>query len=157
MPTSVKNNNIYYLKAIVCMLIMFCFGYLPPVEPITPLGMHIVGIFFGLLFGWMTIGLIWPSIMGCIALVLVGGMKIGAVLSSGWGSTVNLFYGDGSWHRGTIRSEPFYCNVFYYAQVGFRKTMGVYFCVFNDGIFVSCSDQYHSYDYYLLVYLVQHL
>lgn len=51
MPTSVKNNNIYYLKAIVCMLIMFCFGYLPPVEPITPLGMHIVGIFFGLLFG----------------------------------------------------------------------------------------------------------
>lgn len=90
MPTSAKNNTIYYLKAIVCMLIMFCFGYLPPVEPITPLGMHIVGIFFGLLFGWMTIGLIWPSIMGCIALVLVGGMKIGAVLSSGWGSTTLL-------------------------------------------------------------------
>ena len=90
MSTQVKNDNLYYIKALICIGIMFGFGYLPPVDPITPLGMHVVGIFFGLLFGWMTIGLIWPSIMGCIALVLVGGMKMGAVLSSGWGSTTLL-------------------------------------------------------------------
>ncbi len=90
MTTRMRQDSIYYGKAIICMLIMFGFGYLPPIEPITPLGMHIVGIFFGLLFGWMTIGLIWPSIMGCMALVLVGGMKVGAVLSAGWGSTTLL-------------------------------------------------------------------
>ena len=90
MTTRIQQDSIYYGKAMICMLIMFGFGYLPPIEPITPLGMHIVGIFFGLLFGWMTIGLIWPSIMGCMALVLVGGMKVGAVLSAGWGSTTLL-------------------------------------------------------------------
>lgn len=90
MTTRTQQDSIYYSKAIICMLIMFGFGYLPPIKPITPLGMHIVGIFFGLLFGWMTIGLIWPSIMGCMALVLVGGMKVGAVLSAGWGSTTLL-------------------------------------------------------------------
>lgn len=80
----------YYGKAFLCLFVMFGFGYLPPIDPITAQGMHILGIFFGLLFGWMTIGLIWPSIMGCIALVLVGNMKMAAVLSSGWGSTTLL-------------------------------------------------------------------
>ena len=89
MTTATKDLG-YYGKAFFCLLLMFGFGYLPPIDPITPLGMHIVGIFFGLLFGWMTIGLIWPSIMGCIALVLVGGMNIGAVLAAGWGSTTLL-------------------------------------------------------------------
>lgn len=90
MSAQAENSNLYYVKALVCIAIMFGFGFLPPIDPITPLGMHIVGIFFGLLFGWMTIGLIWPSIMGCIALVLVGGMKMTAVLSAGWGSTTLL-------------------------------------------------------------------
>lgn len=69
---------------------MFGFGQLPPIEPITPLGMNIVGIFIGLLFGWMTIGLIWPSILGCVALVLIGGMKVADVLAGGWGSTTQM-------------------------------------------------------------------
>lgn len=82
-----ENNMSYYIKLVICLIIMFGFGYLPPFEPITPLGMHIVGIFFGLLFGWMTLGLVWPSIFGCIALVLVGEMTIAQVLAGGWGST----------------------------------------------------------------------
>ena len=85
MTTRIHQHRIYNGKAMICMIIMFGFGYLPPIEPITPLGMHIVGIFFGLLFGWITIGLIWPSNKGCMALVLVGGMKVGAVLSAGCG------------------------------------------------------------------------
>lgn len=90
MSVHAKQEKLYYIKAILCFGIMFCFGSLPPLDPITPFGMQIIGIFFGLLFGWMTIGLIWPSIMGCIALVLVGGMQIGAVLAAGWGSTTLL-------------------------------------------------------------------
>lgn len=88
--TTQQGNASYYIKAIICLAIIFGFGYLPAVEPLTPLGMHIVGIFFGLLFGWMTLGLAWPSIFGCLALVLVGGMKVGEVLAGGWGSTTLL-------------------------------------------------------------------
>lgn len=69
---------------------MFGFGQLPPIDPITPLGMNIVGIFIGLLFGWMTIGLVWPSILGSIALVMIGGMTIKDVLAGGWGSTTTM-------------------------------------------------------------------
>lgn len=69
---------------------MFGFGQLPPIDPITPLGMNIVGIFIGLLVGWMTIGLIWPSILGCVALVLIGGMSVADVLAGGWGSTTQM-------------------------------------------------------------------
>lgn len=83
-------NTSYYVKALITVVIMFGFGQLPPIEPITPLGMNIVGIFIGLLFGWMTIGLIWPSILGCVALVLIGGMKVADVLAGGWGSTTQM-------------------------------------------------------------------
>lgn len=83
-------NTSYYIKALITVVIMFGFGQLPPIESITPLGMNIVGIFIGLLFGWMTIGLIWPSILGCVALVLIGGMKVADVLAGGWGSTTQM-------------------------------------------------------------------
>lgn len=83
-------NTSYYIKALITIVIMFGFGQLPPIDPITPLGMNIVGIFIGLLFGWMTIGLIWPSILGCVALVLIGGMSVADVLAGGWGSTTQM-------------------------------------------------------------------
>ena len=85
-----EKNTSYYIKALITVVIMFGFGQLPPIDPITPLGMNIVGIFIGLLFGWMTIGLIWPSILGCVALVLIGGMSVADVLAGGWGSTTQM-------------------------------------------------------------------
>lgn len=54
--TAPAKNTSYYIKALITIVIMFGFGQLPPIDPITPLGMNIVGIFIGLLFGWMTIG-----------------------------------------------------------------------------------------------------
>lgn len=89
MTANMKNIR-YYMKAILCIGIMFGVGLLPPIAPITPLGMKVVGIFFGLLFGWSFIGLIWPSIMGTLAFVLVCNMKLGEVLASGWGNVTLL-------------------------------------------------------------------
>lgn len=51
----------YYLHTVVCLLIMFGFGQLPPVEPLTPLGMNLIGIFLGVLYGWVCIEIVWPS------------------------------------------------------------------------------------------------
>ena len=47
---------------------MFGFGYLPPIGAITETGMQIVGIFLGLIWLWSTVEVIWPSILGIIAL-----------------------------------------------------------------------------------------
>ena len=58
----------YYLHTVICLLIMFGFGQLPAVEPLTPLGMNLIGIFFGVLYGWIAIEIVWPSLAGLLAL-----------------------------------------------------------------------------------------
>jgi len=92
--THIKTENfenvIYYIKAIAFLMITFGFGYLPAVEPLTPLGMKVLGIFFGLLFGWTTIGLIWPSIVGLLGLVIIDAMNLKTVFALGWGSNTLL-------------------------------------------------------------------
>ena len=42
--TALQSKNIrYYINAFITIAIMFGFGYLPPIAPITPLGMKILG------------------------------------------------------------------------------------------------------------------
>ncbi len=67
---------------------MFGVGLIPPIEPLTPLGMSLVGIFLGVLYGWIFIDIIWPSIAGLLALMLVGGMKPGMLLNKSFGDPI---------------------------------------------------------------------
>ena len=61
----------YYIHATIVVCFMFLFRFIPPIAPITELGMQIVGIFIGCLWGWIATGnLVWPSILGWIALGL---------------------------------------------------------------------------------------
>ena len=34
----------YYIKSVIGLLIMFGFGQLPPIDPLTPMGMRILGL-----------------------------------------------------------------------------------------------------------------
>ena len=44
--TAEKNKDVkYYVNSAICLALMLGFGYLPPLAPITPLGMQILGIF----------------------------------------------------------------------------------------------------------------
>lgn len=69
-------DNRASIKLIVCkiivLLLMFGVGCLPPIGSMTPFGMKIFGIFIGAIFGWITIDLIWPSVVGTIAFGLSG-------------------------------------------------------------------------------------
>ncbi len=59
----------YYLHAGIVLCFMLFFRFLPPFGPVTELGMQILGIFIGCLWGWIATGnLIWPSILGWIVL-----------------------------------------------------------------------------------------
>lgn len=59
----------YYIHAVIVLCFMLLFRFLPPFGPLTELGMQILGIFIGCLWGWIaTSNLIWPSILGWIAL-----------------------------------------------------------------------------------------
>ena len=76
LPPSCKDKEIaYYAHSLISLLIMFGCGQLTPIPPLTPLGMNLIGIFLGVLYGWIFIDIIWPSMAGLLALMLIGGMK----------------------------------------------------------------------------------
>ncbi len=78
----------YYVHTAICLIIMFGFGQLPPVAPLTPLGMNLIGIFLGVLYGWVFIEIVWPSLAGLLALMLIGGMKPGLLLNKSFGDPI---------------------------------------------------------------------
>ena len=79
-----------YINMIVVIAFMFGFGFLPPLEPITPLGMKIVGIFLGFLYGWTLCGMLWSSMLGMLAIALSGAMSMNDVFSGGMGNSTTL-------------------------------------------------------------------
>jgi solute carrier family 13 (sodium-dependent dicarboxylate transporter), member 2/3/5 len=88
--TSPGSNKdiVYYIHSILCILITFGFGYIPPIAPLTVIGMKIIGIFLGLLYGWIFVGLIWPSLLGLLALPIIGYMKVNAMFAASFGDPI---------------------------------------------------------------------
>ena len=65
--TTKKKDTKYYVHSVIGLVLMFGIPMLPPVEPITHIGMQIGGIFIGLVYLWSTVGLFWPSLIGIVA------------------------------------------------------------------------------------------
>ncbi len=86
--TAEKHGNTkYYINSAICLIIMFGFGYLPPVAPITTLGMQILGIFLGMVYGWIFVEIAWPSLAGLVALTQIGYMSAADVLKASFGES----------------------------------------------------------------------
>lgn len=81
-------NSRFYLHSAIMLSIMFGFGYIPPTEPLTVVGMKILGVFLGMLYGWSFVDLIWPSLLGMIALGLSGYSSMVAVFKGGFGDDI---------------------------------------------------------------------
>ncbi len=87
-----SRNITYWIHTAVVILFMFGFKYLPVLEPLTPYGMEVVGIFLGCLYGWTFIGLVWPSLLGLLCLGFTsefGGMT--KAFSTAYGGDTYLF------------------------------------------------------------------
>ncbi|MDR1320412.1 MAG: anion permease [Gracilibacteraceae bacterium] len=83
----------YYINCAIVFLLVFCGQFIPASEPITPYGMKILGIFLGMLYGWSTVGIVWPSFLGLIALGFSEYMQgsVTAVFKEGYGGDTFLF------------------------------------------------------------------
>jgi len=68
------------------IVVAFCllFRFIPPFGGLTPLGMGIVGAFIGAVYGWITIDMLWPSLMALLGAGLSIGMD--AMLAASFGS-----------------------------------------------------------------------
>lgn len=60
---NLRVNRKYYLHSIVSVGLMVVVRFIPPFGGLTTLGMEILGIFLGALWGWINIDMIWPSVL----------------------------------------------------------------------------------------------
>lgn len=72
MSSVAVNNKKSYMHAAVMIVLMLCGNFLPTFGQITPLGMKVLGVFLGLLYGWIFVGILWPSVLGFFTLSLTG-------------------------------------------------------------------------------------
>ena len=68
----IGRNKSYYINLIIYFVITFGIGFLPPLGSITELGMRCLGVFIGSIYGWLTLGITFPSLFSMLALGLVG-------------------------------------------------------------------------------------
>lgn len=85
--TAIKRRYIHFaIMFLLTIIICMC----PATGHITAYGMKALGVFVGVLYGWIFIDLIWPSIFGFIALAITGVMPVTQALSSGFGNMTFL-------------------------------------------------------------------
>lgn len=80
-------STLYYVNAVFFMLIPLVFFQLPPVGSFTDVGMNVLGCFLAALWGWITIGLIWPSVYVLCVLAFSG-------YYDGFGALCGASFGD---------------------------------------------------------------
>lgn len=90
LPTVNKPSMGIYIHVIIILAFTFGFGCLPSFGEITPLGMRTLGIFIGLIYGWSTIGMIWPSFLGLFALSLLPNTGAIEIFKAGFGDRITM-------------------------------------------------------------------
>ena len=81
MQGKTKRNFLSYMHVFIMFFIMIVVGMLPTFGQVTSLGMKILGVFLATLYGWLFIDLLWPSLIGLVALGLTGYTTIGAAFA----------------------------------------------------------------------------
>ena len=76
----------YYINSAITIVLMFGFRFLPPIGTISQVGMGVLGVFLGAIYGWSTVGIFWPSALSIIALSFTGYGKFSELISTGMGS-----------------------------------------------------------------------
>lgn len=84
-----KSDVMYWINVLITVALTFGIGYLPPWGSLEQVGMKVLGIFIGLLWGWTTLGFVFPSMLGMLALALSGANTMAGTLTAGFGAPNN--------------------------------------------------------------------
>ena len=82
-----KKDTKKYINMVIVLLFMFLFRYIPPISTLTPTGMHVLGVFIGAVYGWSTVGLIWPGFFAIISMSFITGYNLNSIIAGGFGSS----------------------------------------------------------------------
>lgn len=67
-----KKKSLYVMHVAIGFAICAIFWVIPPIDPITAVGMRCVGAFLAMVYLWSSIGALWPSIFGLFMLGISG-------------------------------------------------------------------------------------
>lgn len=67
-----NDTGIFLLNLAVVVFLMFGFGYVPPFPGLNDMSMRVIGVFAGVIYGWIMIDIGWPSILGLSPFALQG-------------------------------------------------------------------------------------
>lgn len=88
---SIKIEKTKLILTLLSFGVMLLFAVLPPVEPITPMGMKVVGVFIGTVLLLSLVDTVWPSLL-CIPLfALTGVMTLNEAIIGSLGSWITAF------------------------------------------------------------------
>ena len=71
---------------LVVLFLLFLFRFIPPLGGVSEVGMQVIGVFAGVIYGWITIGIGWPSVLGIAAFGMTDYMGMTDLLSTAFGS-----------------------------------------------------------------------
>ena len=72
MAEAKKKKDLYYVHTAIGLAITALFWVMPPLEPITPVGMKCLGAFLGMVYMWSMVDVLWPSLFGLFMLGVSG-------------------------------------------------------------------------------------
>ena len=77
MSSAKKEKNLtYWINSAIVLFCFFGFGLVPSIFDLSYAGMRAVGIFLGLLWGWIAVDFAWVSIVGIVAMGTTGAMTM---------------------------------------------------------------------------------
>lgn len=85
-----QNSTTQWIHIIICVLLMFGFKFIPPVEPLTKVGMGVVGVFLGLIYGWGFIDMLWVSLLGIVAISFTDYCNLSTAFANSFANNVFL-------------------------------------------------------------------
>ncbi len=89
--TVVKNQNLKkYINIVIMFALYFVVSVLPPFGGITEYGMKILGVTVALLWGWIVVDMLWPSLFAFILFHLAGYLTVSEGIVAGIGNPTVL-------------------------------------------------------------------
>ena len=77
------------IHSAITIFLMFLFGrVIPSFGGITPVGMNVLGVFLGVIYGYCTCEIAWPSILGFVAYGMSGAVTVTGAISAMMGQSV---------------------------------------------------------------------